>query len=327
MAMATCGKGVPVIKAVLKGANVGQNGEINLRAAIAKVKSLHGCDIRQFDNDQSIQALVSGIDVPVKSYYRAENLGDVTSEGTFERIGTFKFESAKYMPSPQELKKAPASFPDSRHRIVDQNTPLCTNYKALKGPNNDLLMLVSQRGSGRKKSLHRCKWFSFNYWHTNSFQGSILKSKPGILVTCHNNFVFNCASNISGEIPMQIQNTAFPFKSAVYRTRVKKLMRKQFLDIYLRNEEFANTFYGLYKFTVLLYPRTDEEIEDVTKNIEICLRKVAQMDMNAAKREADQELQRLPWFEVNRILEKNNVQNFPLRKPKSTYKGTRGGLK
>jgi hypothetical protein len=145
-------------------------------------------------------------------------------------------------------------------------------------------------------------------------------------VMCHNNFVFNSASTITGEIPKQIQNTAYPFKSAVYRTRVKKLIRRHFMDLYLRDQEFANQFYGLYKFTVSLYPRTEEEVDDLVKNIVLCLGKVSQMSPRASKRDAEEDLKKLPWFDVNRILERNNVINFPIRKPKVGY-GSRNGEK
>lgn len=309
---------VPVVKAVLRAQNVHQTVEKGLESAIDRVKNLQGCNIRHFENSSSLQALIAGGKPAVRAE-REVNINQTVAEGTFERIGRFQFDLIKYKPSPQELQNAPFQFADSKHSFITKDTPLCTDCKLLRGPNNDLLALAMQRGSGRGRNLHKCKWFTFHYWHTNSFLGNIIKSKPGIVVMCHNYFVFNSASTITGEIPKQIQNTAYPFKSAVYRTRVKKLIRRHFMDLYLRNQEFANQFYGLYKFTVSLYPRTEEEVNDLVKNIVLCLGKVSQMSPRASKKDAEEDLKKLPWFDVNRILERNNVINFPIRKPKVGY--------
>jgi hypothetical protein len=160
-------------------------------------------------------------------------------------VPKFHFRAEDYPISKSEMDSAPYVFPDSKHPIICQNTPICTNYKELKGPNNDLYALASIRGLTKKKGLHKCKWFLFHYWHSSSFFGNIIKSRPGIMAICHNFNLFNSPNQILGHLPAIMQNTSYPFKYSVNRTRLKKLLRKKFLELYLKDIEVSKSFDGL----------------------------------------------------------------------------------
>lgn len=229
---------------------------------------------------------------------------------SFEPIRSFKYDARDYPIPENRLKSAPFEFAESKFPIVDKNTPICTDAKLLKGVNNDLFVVAFAKGLTKKRSLHKCKWFFFNYWHSSTFCGSILKSRPGVMVTCHNTHIFNSTSEITGKIPSEIQNTSYPFKYAVYRTRVKKLTRKAFMDHYLKNRKVSERYDGLYKFSVSLYPTTESEIEDFKKNIELCIDKVSKIDLAALEKEGRTDFAKLPQYKINRVLSRNNISTI-----------------
>lgn len=228
----------------------------------------------------------------------------------------FRFNIEDYPITKDELNRAPSDFPDSIYPIIKATEePICTDYRKLKGPNNDLYSLGMLRGLIKQKPIHKCKWFSFNYFHSTTYAGKILKSRPAVMIICHNFSIFNTNLNVKGALPTSVQNRAYVFKYAINRTRMKKLYRKKFLDLYLEDKEYAKTFDGLYRFTCGLYPRTDDDIEDLIVNLKTCLRKVSNLDLDKAFKENDR---KLPIYEINKIFTKNCVSvPFPSAKQKN----------
>ena len=222
-------------------------------------------------------------------------------------IRKFSFNNEDFPISATKLKYAPSEFPESRYPIVKRDTPICTDFRQLKGPNSDLYTLAVLRGITRQKSLYKCKWFTFNYWHSSTYLGRILKSRPGIMLVCHNFNIFNSNVEIKGNIPSSIQNSSYPFKFSVYRTKMRKLLRKHFMELYLRDEQFAKTFDGFYRFSCVLYPLTDRELEDFIQHIALCLEKVSKIDLNSVKNAALKDDSKIPWHEVSKVLSRNNV--------------------
>lgn len=227
----------------------------------------------------------------------------------YKPIGRFTFNKKAYIISEDDLKKAPSDFPESKFFIFQniKNEKICTNYKELKGTNNDLYSIAMARGLTKQKPLHKCKWFVFNYWHSSTYVGKIIKSRPGILIVCHNHKIFNTETTLKGKIPSDIQNTSYPFKFAVYRSKLKKLMRKHFLNLYLKNMNFAKTFDGLYNFSCSMYPRTNEELTDFIQNLQICIDNVSQLDLNKIQKLASKDNAKIPWYEVRRVFSRNNM--------------------
>lgn len=234
----------------------------------------------------------------------------LNNEVSIKQLPKFKFKAQDYKFTQDEMKNAPYLFPDSKFPIVSKDTPICTDYTQVKGPNNDLYAIAILRGTTKKKALHTCKWFIFHYWDTSSYFANIIKSKPGVMIICHNFNLFNINKKITGDIPSQMQNTAYPFKYAVYRTRVKKLLRKNFMDLYWKDKQFAEKYCGFYKFSVSVYPETKEDVTNFIENLQICLDKISKFDANALKEESKKELLKIPWNEVDKILKRNHVKNF-----------------
>lgn len=230
-------------------------------------------------------------------------------------IRKFSFNNEDFPISATKLKYAPSEFPESRYPIVKKDTPICTDFRQLKGPNSDLYTLAVLRGITRQKSLYKCKWFTFNYWHSTTYLGRILKSRPGIMLVCHNFNIFNSNVEIKGNIPSSMQNSSYPFKFSVYRTKMRKLLRKHFMELYLRDEQFAKTFDGFYKFSCVLFPLTDGELEDFAQHIALCLEKVSKIDLKGVKDAALKDNNKLPWHEVSKILSRNKTSTAGIVPP------------
>lgn len=232
-------------------------------------------------------------------------------------IPKFTFNSNDFPLTTEEVRSAPSEFPESRYPIVNiKKHPICKDYRELKGPNSDLYTLAILRGLGKQKSLYKCKWFSLNYWHSTTYLGKILKSRPGIMILCHNWNIFNSNSQITGNVPASIQNKSYPFKFSVYRAKLRKIIRKHFLDIYLQNPKLAANYDGFYRFSCTLYPRTDDDLQDLIKNIKIALNKLSELDLKNQEI-TQKELSKMPWYDINRVLSRNNV---PVLGPSSFIK-------
>ena len=231
----------------------------------------------------------------------------------FTPIGRFEFDEKIYEATPEEVENAPFEFPESRSNIVGRNTPICRDFTQLKGANNDFFCMAISRGLTRKPAMFKSKWFVFHYYHSDSFLGNIVKSRPGVLVSCHNTNIFNTQLQIKGEIPKSIRKSAFPFKSSVYRTNLKKFLRKSFLDLYLKDESFAKKYNGLYEFSINLYPENEEEKKEFIEHLALCLKDVAKKTKPMSERDIQWELSRLPWYDVQRVLKRNNVQDFEFK--------------
>lgn len=241
----------------------------------------------------------------------------------FKPIEKFTFDGKKYQVTSTEMKNAKSEFKESKYTLIKNNEPICRDYKLLKGPNSDLYTIAFLKGISKQKSIHKCKWFTFNYWHSNSYLGKVIKSRPGIMIICHNTHMFNKNATISGSIPSSIQNTSYPFKFSVNRSRIRKLVRKHFLTLYLKNESYAEKFDGLYRFSCYQFPESLSEVRDLVANIKICLEKVSKLDENHFKKSAMVDDSKVPWREVNRILLRNEITDSRLTIPtkrKSSFK-------
>lgn len=295
---------VPYIVATRKAQ---RHVQADLQEALVKVrKQLDvACDSAEYTEDQS---RCKSREIPLLTY--PDELKKRLGKKFFTKytpIPRFSFNIEDFPISATEMKYASSEFPESRYPIVKNNAPICTNFKEMKGPNSDLYTLAVLRGVTKQKSLHKCKWFTFNYWHSDTYLGKILKSRPGMMVICHNFNIFNNTTIIKGNIPSSMQNTSYPFKFSVYRTKLRKLLRKHFMELYLRDEAFANMFDGFYRFSCTLYPLTESDLEDFINHITICLEKVSKLDLVTMKKAASKEESKIPWHEVKKILSRNNV--------------------
>lgn len=237
-------------------------------------------------------------------------------------IGKYKFDPSKYPIPEKELSNAPYEFPDSIIPLVSKETPLCTNYKQLKGVNNDLYVVGQLKGIGKKKPVYKCEWFSLTYWHSSSYFGQITKSKPGVMVQCHNINVFNSKTPITGEVPSIILNRSYPFKYAVYRTRMKKLLREKFLNMFLQIDKLNQNYTGLFRFYSYLYPESKDDVKGFEEHLSRALQRVSKLDLEELSVESEQINARIPWYDVNRILSRNGITNFGLKRQikKQSYK-------
>lgn len=246
----------------------------------------------------------------------------------FVPIKKFVFDAKKYKISETELENAPYEFPDSTVPLVSSNTKVCTDYKQLKGVNNDLYIIAILKGISKKKAIYRCDWFTLTYWHSTSYFGQITKSKPGVMVQCQSTTSFNSKKPVKGEIPTILLNRAHPFKFAVYRTRMKKLLRMKFMNIFNDNETLRQKYHGLFRFYTYIYPETEEDIKKFEADLEKALVRVSKLDITELDQEAEQINSKIPWYDVNKILTRNGVTDFGIKrtfkkkreKPQSRYK-------
>lgn len=297
---------VPVISNVGKDKN---DSLIKLSDSIQTVKKQLGINFADENTDNNFKNInaenFNALEVPLLSYKTPTliNLPD------FEPIKKFKFKSKSFSISNKELKQAKSEFPDSKFSIVKKDEPLCEDYTQLKGPNSDLYTIGLLNGFTKQKCVHKCTWFTFNYWHSNTYMGQIVKSRPGVMIICHNVNIFNVDSKINGNIPNSIQNSSYPFKSSVYRSKLRKLVRKIFIELYLKDKDFAETFDGLYRFSFTLYPETERDIDDLKENIKICLNKLSNYNIKNISPNTNY---RIPWGEVKKILTRNRVVDSKL---------------
>lgn len=225
-------------------------------------------------------------------------------------IGRFQINDSDFEITPEELENAPYEFPDSTTSLITKDTPICTDYTKLKGVNNDLYAIGQLKGLGRKKPIYKCEWFTLTYWHTSSYFGHIMKSRPGVMVQCHNTNLFNSKTAIKGNVPTNLQNRSHPFKFAVYRTRMKKILRKLFLNIFLKDEKLKQDYTGFFRFSSYLYPENKSDLKSFEENMFKALKRVSKLDLQELERESEQINSKIPWYEVNRILSRNGVTDF-----------------
>lgn len=298
-----------VIPVVSNLGKIRNDSSIKLSDSIQKVKKQLNLNSPDENTDNRFKNInVEGfntVEIPLLTY-KTPNLIKLPH---FEPIKKFKLKSEDFLISDKELKQAKTSFPDSRFSIIKNDEPLFKEYTQLKGPNSDLYTIGLLNGLTKQKHLYKCKWFTFNYWHSNTYMGQIVKSRPGIMIICHNANIFNLDSKISGNIPSTIQNSSYPFKSSVYRSKLRKLVRKMFLELYLEDEGFAETFDGFYRFSFTLYPQTGEDQDDLRANIKASLNKLSNSNI---KNKSSNMNHRIPWGDVRKILTRNNVVNSKL---------------
>lgn len=297
---------IPVIRGTIKGRDKSKG----LSQALEKVK---GQLKLKYENHFSAPADYSQKDSIDLSIMPFSKPFDETTLPPFKPIERFRFNGEDFKVTDKEISSAPSEFPESRFPIVTKSSPLCTDYKMLKGVNSDLFSIYMMKGSVKSKSLHKCKWFVFQYFHSTSFLGSIMKSRPGVLVTCHNSRVFNFDGQVRGKLPALIQNSSYPFKFAVYRTKLKKLLRKHFLELYLKDTDFAERYDGLYKFSANLYPKTEADVNDFVTNLKTCLRKVRKIDLDILEKQYELENSKMPWRDINKVLLRNGITDFPIK--------------
>lgn len=222
----------------------------------------------------------------------------------------FQIDDSDFQISPEELRNAPYEFPDSTTALITKNTPLCTDYTELKGVNNDLYVIGQLKGLGKKRTTYKCEYFSLTYWHSSSYFGHIMKSRPGVMVQCHNTNLFNSKTPIKGMVPTILQNRTHPFKFAVYRTKMKKILRRKFLNAFMENESLKQNYAGFFRFLCYLYPESKLDLEDFEKHLVNALKRVSELDLKELEKESDHINSKIPWYDVNKILSRNNITDF-----------------
>lgn len=229
-----------------------------------------------------------------------------------------RFELPKFEFDDEKLKNMPiAAFPDSIYPPGTRTIP--ENASMIRGVNEELYSLGYASGIINFKSHFNCKWFQVVYFHPLHYISKIAKSTPAILVSFANNNIFNQEKSINlNDVHNRFYNSAFPFKYATGRHKVKKLMKEEIFNIYNRDPKLFTEYGGVYKFTNKLYPKTQEDIDDFNNCIRSALDLIFNIPATKLLKEVKDADAKIPWNSVDKVFSKFNVEsikpNFPKEK-------------
>ncbi|OWB65321.1 hypothetical protein B5S30_g645 [[Candida] boidinii] len=267
---------------------------------ITKLQNLKNLNIPIISNDKKMDK-------------NLKNLPDIIP------IKPMKFDEADFEVSESTLRKYPFSIAVSNNPLINKETEPVKTFKRLKGVSYELYKIGSTSVS---KPIFKSNLFSLTYYHPNHFMSKIRKSKPGIWISAQTNVPYNNETlipkgkNSNSNSNSNININKSPFKLAVNRTKLRKLIKKLFFKNYLE----LNAPDGFYNFKFRKFPKDEKDQELLKSEITKALNQVKSTDISVFSNAIKFADSRIDWklvdstcrkFQLSKIVPhfSNNISN------------------